>query len=238
MLKINNINILLYHQIGEMPTNDTNLDCFCSTTEFYRQMAFLKQSDYSVISLNKALDLAFNAKEIDRDYIVLTFDDGCEKFYDTTFPILDSFNFPATVYPITGFLGKIATLKGKSYPHLKILSESMLLELSKVGVEIGAHTVNHLKLTQITKPEAEFQIMYSKDYLEQLLGKNIDSFSYPHGDYNKETIRMVEYCGFTNALTCKSGFIHDAQSIFEIPRKYITYFDNIEQFIHKLNYYD
>jgi peptidoglycan/xylan/chitin deacetylase (PgdA/CDA1 family) len=232
---VNNINILLYHQIGEMPTDDTNLDCFCSTTEFYQQMNFLKQSDYRVISLKMALDLAFNAKEINENYIVITFDDGCEKFYDTTFPILDSFNFPATVYPITGFLGDIVTLKGKSYPHLKILSESMLLELSNVGVEIGAHTVNHLKLTETTEKEAKFQIKYSKEYLEQLLGKKIDSFSYPHGDYNTKTIRMVKESGFTNALTCKLGFAQDAQSIFEIPRKYITYFDNIESFIHKLN---
>lgn len=232
---INNINILLYHQIGEMPTNDTNLDCFCSTTEFYRQMDFLKQSGYSVISLKMALDLAFNAKEINANYIVLTFDDGCEKFYETTFPILDSFNFPATVYPITGFMGDIVTLKGRDYPHLKILSESMLIELSKVGVEIGSHTVNHLKLTNTTESEAEYQIKYSKESLEQILGKKIDSFSYPHGDYNTETIRMVKESGFTNALTCKSGFAQDAQSIFEIPRKYITYFDNIENFIHKLN---
>jgi peptidoglycan/xylan/chitin deacetylase (PgdA/CDA1 family) len=236
MLKsVNNINILLYHQIGEIPTDDTNLDCFCSTTEFHRQMDYLKQSDYRVISLNKALDLAFNYNEIDRNYIVLTFDDGCEKFFDITFPILDSFNFPATVYPITGYLSKIVTLKGKSYPHLKILSKSMLLELSKLGVEIGAHTVSHLRLTNITEAEAEFQIKYSKECLEQLLGKNVDSFAYPHGDFNKETIRLVKESGFTNALTCKSGFAQDAPSIFEIPRKYITYFDNIENFILKLN---
>lgn len=233
MRKQYNINILLYHQVGEIPSNDTNLDCFCSTAEFYRQMHFLKQSNYKVISLNEAL--AFNAKEIDRNYIVLTFDDGCEKFHDTTYPILDSFNFPATIYPITGFLGKFFTLNDKHYPHLKILSNSMLQELSKAGVEIGAHTVHHHKLTQITESEAEFQINYSKEYLEQLLGKKIVSFSYPHGDYNSETIRMVEKSGFTNALTCKPGFAQDAQSVFEIPRKYITYFDNIETFIHKLN---
>lgn len=229
-----NINILLYHQIGETPFKDTNLDCFCTTTEFCRQMDFLKQSNYSVISLKEALVLVLNRKEITDDYIVLTFDDGCEKFYDTTFPILDSFNFPATVYPISGFLGDIFTIKGRSYPHLKILSESMLIELSKVGVEIGAHTVNHLRLTSATKAEERYEISYSKNYLEQLLGKNIDSFSYPHGEYNNETIKVVQESGFTNALTCKYGFLSDTHSIFEIPRKYITYFDNIESFISKL----
>jgi len=233
MLKPFNINILLYHQVGEILPNDINLDCFCTTSEFYRQMHFLKQSNYKVISLYEAL--AFNSQEVDRNYIVLTFDDGCEKFYDTIFPILDSFNFTATIYPITGFLGKFFTQNGKHYPHLKILSEVMLQELSTLGVEIGAHTVNHHKLTRISKSDAEFQVNYSKDYLEQLLGKQIHSFSYPHGDYNDETISIVKESGFTNALTCKSGFAHDAPSFFEIPRKYITYFDNIDNFIHKLN---
>jgi peptidoglycan/xylan/chitin deacetylase (PgdA/CDA1 family) len=232
--KSKNINILLYHQIGETPTNDTNLDCFCTKTEFYRQMDFLKQSNYSVISLNEALDLVFKNKEITENYIVLTFDDGCEKFYDTTFPILDSFNFPAAVYPITGFLGDVLTMRGRSYPHLKILSESMLIELSKVGVEIGAHTVNHLRLTSVTKSEVRYEISYSKIYLEQLLGKEIDSFSYPHGDYNNETIKLVQESGFTSALTCNYGILSGTHSIFEIPRKYITYYDNIDGFISKL----
>ena len=232
--KNTNINILLYHQIGDAPESDTNLDCFCSSKEFHLQMAFLKNSEFTVITLREALDKILHKKVIDKNYVVLTFDDGCERFYDITFPILDSFNFPATVYPITGFLGDFLTKEGKSYPHLKILSRSMLIDLSKVGVEIGAHTVNHLRLTNVTEKDAEYQIKYSKEYLEQLLGTKIDSFSYPHGDYNREIIKIVKESGFTNGLTCKSGFAQDAQSIFEIPRKYITYFDTIENFIHKL----
>src|SRR5687768_16487117 len=104
--KSTNLNILLYHQIGESPGSEINPNCFCNAREFYFQMEFLKNSGYNVISLNEALDLIFKIKEIDKNYVVLTFDDGCEKFYDLTFPILDSFKFPSTIYPIAGFLGK------------------------------------------------------------------------------------------------------------------------------------
>src|SRR5205085_11598380 len=97
------------------PESETNLDCFCNSKEFYLQMDFLKNSDYKVISLNEAMDIVFKIRDIDKKYVVLTFDDGCEKFYDIAFPILDKFNFPSSIYPIAGFLGRYAIIKGYEY---------------------------------------------------------------------------------------------------------------------------
>lgn len=233
--KIYNINILLYHQIGDVPGYKTNLDCFCSSKEFYLQMDFLKNSDYKVISLNEAMDIIFKTKAIDKNYVVLTFDDGCEKFYDITFPVLDKFNFPSTIYPIAGFLGKLAIINGNEYSGLKILSKSMLLELSQLGVEIGSHTMNHVKLAQIDNNTALYQVKKSKDLLEQVISNKVNSFSFPHGDYNNDIIEIVSQAGFNNALTCINSYANDAKSVFEIPRKYITFFDTLEKFKSKLN---
>lgn len=230
-----NINILLYHQIGDAPESETNLDCFCSSKEFYLQMDFLKNSDYKVISLNEAIDIIFKTKIIDKNYVVLTFDDGCEKFYDITFPVLDKFKFPSTIYPIASFLGKHPIINGNEYSGLKILSKSMLLELSQLGVEIGAHTMNHVKLTQVDNETAFNEVKKSKDTIEQVIGNKINSFSFPHGDFNKDVIEIVSQTGFNNALTCINGYANDAKSAFAIPRKYITYFDNLEKFKSKFN---
>jgi peptidoglycan/xylan/chitin deacetylase (PgdA/CDA1 family) len=198
-------------------------------------MLFLYESKYHVVSLDYAIDLVQNSKTIDCNYVVLTFDDGCESFYNIAFPVLDSFGFNATVYPITGFLGQKAIINSKIYNHLKVMSNKMINELSAKGINFGAHTVNHFRLTELSNSEAEDQINNSKFHLEDILGKQIDSFSYPHGDYNEQIIDILKNSGFSNALTCKSGFAQGAQSIFEIPRKYITYLDNIESFIQKLN---
>lgn len=238
MFKINNtnkINILLYHQIGDKPNKQTNLDCFCKTKQFYLQMEFLMGCNYKVISLSKAMDLIFNKRFIDEKYIVLTFDDGCEKFYDTTFPILQEFNFPSAIYPVASYLGKYASWSAKNNPELKILSKNMVIELSKLGVEIGSHTLDHLKLTQINKADAFKQVKESKEILEQLISKRVTSFAYPHGDYNYETIEIVKELGFSNALTCIANCAEKAQSPFEIPRKYITYFDDVEKFKQKID---
>ncbi len=229
-----NINILLYHQIGDKPNDKTNLDCFCSITEFKSQMNFLKEENFKVISLNEAIDLITDFKTIQKNYVVLTFDDGCESFFRFAFPILESFNYPASIYPITGFLGKVLKINGRRYDNLKILSKNRLIELSKLGVHIGAHSEHHFKLSKIPIFEAETEIKNSKFYLEQLLGVSIDSFSFPHGDYNKEILRLIEQLGFSNSLTCISDFAQNAKTLFEIPRKYVTYFDTIETFKQKL----
>lgn len=230
----NKVNVLLYHQIGDTPNSRTNLDCFCNSKEFYRQMEFLMNSDYKVISLTTAMDLLFNKRIIDSKYVVLTFDDGCEKFYDIAFPILEKFNFPSTIYPVAGYFGKYASWSIRNNPDLKILSKSMLIELNKLGVEIGAHTMNHPKLTHIKRDDAINQVKDSKETLEQLLGQNIHSFAYPHGDFNSEIIEIVKETGFSNALTCIANYAEEAKSIFEIPRKYITYFDNFDNFKQKI----
>lgn len=230
-----NINILLYHQIGDDPKSETNLNCFCSIKEFYLQMEFLKNSDYEVVSLKQALDIMYKVKHIHKNYVVLTFDDGCEKFYSITYPILNEFNLPSTIYPIAGYLGKHAIINGYEHRGLKILSKSMLFELSKLGVEIGAHTMNHFKLTQVDNKTAFEQVKRSKDTLEAIIGNIINSFSFPHGDFNNEVIEIVSQTGFYNAMTCINGYANNAKSAFELPRRYITYFDNLEKFKLKLS---
>jgi peptidoglycan/xylan/chitin deacetylase (PgdA/CDA1 family) len=228
------ITILLYHQIGDIPESGTNLNCFCRFKDFYDQMEFIKNSDYKVISLKVAIDMIFNRQCIDENYVVLTFDDGCERFFDITFPVLYKFNFPSIIYPIAGYLGKHAIINGYEHSGLKIISKNMLLELSKLGVEIGAHTMNHFKLTQVDNLTAFNQVKKSKDTLESIIGKNINSFSYPHGDYNNDIVGIVSQAGFTNAMTCISGSANHAKSVLELPRKYITYFDTLEKFKLKL----
>ena len=37
-----NISILLYHQVGDTVHTNTNLDCFCDTSNFINQMQALK----------------------------------------------------------------------------------------------------------------------------------------------------------------------------------------------------
>ncbi|GAB2961437.1 hypothetical protein GCM10027048_31890 [Hymenobacter coalescens] len=197
-------------------------------------MEFLSNSSYQVISLSKATELISNQSPPDADYVVLTFDDGCERFYDITFPILESFGFPSAIYPVANYLGRRATWGNVMTRELRILSKSQLIELAGLRVEIGAHTMDHVKLTSVSKNDATAQVLESKKMLEQLIGREIRSFAYPHGAYTRETIDIVKEAGFSNALTCVARAAGAAESMFEIPRKYITYYDDLKAFKQKL----
>lgn len=229
------VNVLLYHQVGDSPSRYTNLDCFCDTKTFHEQMQFLAHSNYKVLSLSQVLDFITGKKPIDANYVVLTFDDGCERFYDKALPILRAFDLPSTVYPVAAYLGKFGSWGTNKNPDLKILSKDRLFEIQAMGVEVGAHGMDHLKLTQIDVKEAIIQVKESKDVLEQLLGVDISSFSYPHGDFNSQIIEIVRESGFCNAVTCISQAANEAKSIYEIPRKYVSYYDDLNAFKQKLN---
>lgn len=233
-----NINVLLYHQIGYKPNEFTNLDCFCSARAFYLQMQFLKEHNFSIIPLSVALSFIDGRKTIDKNYVVLTFDDGCETFYELAFPLLEAFNFPATIYPVAGCLGQIANWGKRYNPDLRILARNRLTELHKLGVEIGAHTMNHSKLTHISLDEAAKQINESKSCLEQIIGDRVNSFAYPHGNYDNLLIELVKEAGFSSGVTCLHDYGQKTTSVFEIPRKYITYFDNLSTFKQKLGHYE
>ena len=229
-----NITILLYHQVGDTVHANTNLDCFCETSNFINQMQALKDNGIQVIALTEAIKLLRSTNILTINYVVLTFDDGCERFYKLIHPILKRYNYPSTIYPVVGSLGKIAGWCNPINPDLKIMNEEQIITLNKEGVDIGAHSVNHYKLDLLDLDDCIFEIEQSKTYLENLLNKKIKSFSYPHGRFNDNIINLVKHIGFEDAVTCINDFAQNTNSFFELPRKYVTYNDNANSILKKI----
>jgi peptidoglycan/xylan/chitin deacetylase (PgdA/CDA1 family) len=99
------------------------------------------------------------------------------------------------------------------------LSPDEVLTLQAGGiVEIGAHTVNHPFLSQLSQPLQKQEIATSKLELEQLLRKEVKSFAYPHGNYNQETLELVEKIGFTSACSTFMNRVESQSPLFSLPR--------------------
>lgn len=222
--------ILLYHQIGDHPKEQTNLDCFCNVGQFEDQLKYLKEFDFELISLRSLVNMMKFKEVFEKDYVVLTFDDGCERFQTITLPILQKFDIPATIYPVSGDLGRVASWPKVINSDLRILSEANLKKVYESGIDIGGHTVNHIKLADTSLNEAYREIIFCKKHLENVINKPLYSFSFPHGSYNNEIAQLVMSLGFECAVTCKSSFIYGNEDIFQLPRKYVTYKDSINSF--------
>jgi peptidoglycan/xylan/chitin deacetylase (PgdA/CDA1 family) len=173
-------------------------------------MRFLKENDYEVISLADAAQILETAPIMSgppRKYAVITFDDGFADFQTRAFPILREYGFSATVFLPTGFISDtVSNLKGK-----KCLRWSDVCDLAKSGVGFGSHTVTHPKLRGIPWGQVEKELKESKSILEDRLGTQVESFSYPYAfpeeDHRFQTRLRVSLgeLGYTNGVTTMVG---------------------------------
>lgn len=93
--------------------------------------------------------------------------------------------------------------------------------LDQAGVEIGAHTVNHLILSSLDPKKQRKEIEGSLRDLESWLGHGVPSFAYPYGrtwDYDEHTIEILDDLGFRNSVTGMPGLNTHATPPMELLR--------------------
>jgi peptidoglycan/xylan/chitin deacetylase (PgdA/CDA1 family) len=76
--------------------------------------------------------------------------------------------------------------------------------LSSGLIDIGAHTISHEILTNVSHREAEQEILASKSLIEQWTGHTINLFAYPNGtpaDYDDRHITCLKNTGFSCSVT-------------------------------------
>jgi peptidoglycan/xylan/chitin deacetylase (PgdA/CDA1 family) len=120
--------------------------------------------------------------------------------------LLASRGLPATFYVPTGNLGQTSTL-----------SPSDLREFGNAGFEIGAHTVTHPVLTDLSGPALTREIVECKHVLQEILGREVVSFAYPKGARNAETITCVRKAGYHGARGLRMLSLSFDFPLFDMP---------------------
>lgn len=100
--------VLMYHRV--LPDNDPSIPylqpgMYVRVSSFRKQMEFLSDN-YQIITIQDMLQL-IEARQTrsDKQYCVLTFDDGWLDNYEHAFPVLKSFSAPATIFLAAAFIG-------------------------------------------------------------------------------------------------------------------------------------
>jgi peptidoglycan/xylan/chitin deacetylase (PgdA/CDA1 family) len=81
------------------------------------------------------------------------------------------------------------------------LSWNEIKEMDRKGIKFGAHSISHPRLPELSLERANDEIVGSKHAVEENLGKEVTSFSYPYGQQNSEVINLVKEAGFRCAVT-------------------------------------
>jgi len=224
----------MYHMVRETDDSKEKRYC-CHPDAFRKQMIYLKKVGYQVIGLDELANSMMNSTPLSHKSVVLTFDDGYMDNYENAFPVLREYDFPATVFVVSGLVGKgsqWATNEG--YPERFLMGWREIEEIKRHGVAIGSHTVNHRRLTLLNPKDAKTEMHISKKDLEDHLGAPINHFAYPYGDTNTSVVNMVYESGYKTACSTRSGFNSEGVSLFELRRLDIYGTDSLWQFAIKL----
>ncbi len=198
----------VYHRFGDARYPSTNI-----TTDIFReQLAYLKQNNFTVWTMGKAVNAIKNGKAVPAKTVVLTIDDGYRSFYENGLPLLEEFGYPATLYVNTLNVGD------RDY-----LSWQEILEVSQRGIEIGNHSHGHLHfLDPDNEPDKKRlfinDLVSSQNIFQEKLGYLPKLYSYPYGEYGNILKKVLYESGYLSATAQYSGVLYNNSNLYEIPR--------------------
>jgi peptidoglycan/xylan/chitin deacetylase (PgdA/CDA1 family) len=92
-------------------------------------------------------------------------------------------------------------------------------------VQIGAHTVTHAALSQLTAERQREEIAGSRRDLEAALERQVTGFSYPFGDTGSGAAAILEEEGFHYACESRNGVAWRRTDQFALPRFWVPNWD-------------
>lgn len=179
--------VLAYHKVDDkFELGLTNV----KPKSFYRQVTELMSYGYEIADLTQLPSA--NSKSV-----CLTFDDGYDCFYRNVIPFLMSFRAKAIVFVITDFIGKTNDWDIRlSYRPFVHLSAGQLKEIAKLGFEVGSHSCSHKDLTRLDPKLVKRELVNSKKRLEDLIGNEVGSISFPYGKHDAAVIDQAHEAGY------------------------------------------
>ncbi|MGV8936940.1 MAG: polysaccharide deacetylase family protein [Allorhizobium sp.] len=212
------IPILMYHQVGvPSPRGTPSRSLTVTSAAFASQMKWLKRLGFHGLSMR---DLQPYLRGDKRGRVFgLTFDDGFRSVHANALPVLTACGFTATNYFVSRQIGGGNVWdKAAGIPFAHCMSAAELREWQALGHEVGAHTLDHPRLTTLAPEEARRQIVDGRRELEDIAGSKVEAFCYPHGAFDIAIRNMVEEAGYSSATTVVRGRARSGTDMFLLPR--------------------
>lgn len=215
------LRILMYHAIGTPIEGDVRCLYNMTPARFEKHMRYLaKQYKDRIVSLNP---LALRGDSLK---FALTFDDGYRDNLSEAAPLLADLGIPFTVFVCTG------AVAGR---RAGFLNPEEVRELAGMpGVQIGSHCVDHARLTECDERRLNEELAGSKAYLEDLLGSEIVSLSYPHGAVNRKVRDTAESVGYRIGASSRFDINQSGRDPLLLCRTDIWADDDLPTFEQKL----
>lgn len=214
--------VLMYHRVNDVLKAN---DLVVPVEVFREQMRYLKKN-CEIVSIeqfflghtshvtshtlkDKNMQPVACDLRLQRPKVVVTFDDGYRDNYLHAYPVLKELQLPATIFLTTGMIGTDKKRpRYEQMPSPDMLSWDEVNEMAQSGISFGAHTVNHPHLPKLSYIQQRAEIEESLSTLgHHVTTSQVTSkiFCYPYGEYNDDTLKILQELGVKIAFTVKPG---------------------------------
>jgi peptidoglycan/xylan/chitin deacetylase (PgdA/CDA1 family) len=188
---------------------------------FRAQLDWIAESGLLVVSVRDLLTLPADARAI-----AITFDDGFANFADEAAPLLQARGWPATLFVVTGRVGKDnrwRDITAPGIPVLPLLNWDALGALASSGIAIENHTVTHPHLTALDDRSVTDEITAADDAIASRLGRRPEGIAYPYGAHDARSL-IVARAGHRWGVTTEYRCLGSTEDPLALPRLDAWYF--------------
>ena len=158
---------------------------------------FVDISSYFINSKIKIDNISYEKNELGK-----YFSKEKNKTLNEIIKLEGNYEFKIKVYNAFEKLAPTNFKQNESYfDYWKLMTNQQLIEVDKSKyIRIESHAYWHNNLANISLIEAEKELIDSKNYLENLLQKEITELAYPDSSYSRELINVAEKIGYKYQL--------------------------------------
>ncbi len=185
--------ILYYHDVFAT-VNYRALDAdiqMGTPLELFRQhIEIIRKEGYEIVErISKA-----------KGQVAIMFDDGFRGIWECRQYFYDQGLCP-TIFLAVDYIGR---------KDLGLLTADEILELQEYGFIFQSHTCSHRPLTNVPTKELSNELQGSKEKLELILGKPVESLCMPLGFFTQELLLTIKDAGYKEIYSCIPGNAHEA----------------------------
>jgi peptidoglycan/xylan/chitin deacetylase (PgdA/CDA1 family) len=209
--------ILMYHRIAN--DGPPGLKRWRVAPELFdAHMNALHRAGYQTITFAEWADAIVQQRPVRGERVLLTFDDGYSDFLSDAIPVLRRHDFSATVFLVAERIGQTALWDAEYGDPAPLMSWEEIKSLQASGIEFGAHSCIHRKMTEMDPTELAEDTKRTRAILEESLGVPVPTLAYPYGDQNASVRRVVGAAGTTAAVTTEPGISKLGDDLLRLPR--------------------
>ena len=220
--------IVMYHRVlsranpefgASHPGMVVGLDAFCMHVDEYA-------AHYRVVTVAEIVRQGGACSPGGLPMLAITFDDAWRDTLELALPVLAKRGLSATVFAAVDFA--VSAESGKPF-----IRPGELRELGDAGHEVGCHSWSHRELPDVPDEELGRELLDSRRWLEDVVGRRVVTFAYPRGAYDERSVAIVRR-EYESAVTIRRGFCHSGVDRALLPRLGIH--DDVSRTVSRLRW--